>query len=80
VGRVGRVRLCRVVVRGAGPVCGVSREQQYARLRHVVNNQRFCVLPAGRRPNLASAARVRLWAMAASASQAAFAANDPEGM
>jgi hypothetical protein len=33
---------------------GWSREQQYARLRHVANNQRFCVLPAGRRPNLAS--------------------------
>ena len=26
---------------------GWSREQQYARLRHVANNQRFCVLPAG---------------------------------
>lgn len=34
---------------------GWSREQQYARLIHVANNQRFCVLPAGRRPNLASA-------------------------
>jgi hypothetical protein len=34
---------------------GWSREQQYTRLRHVVNNQRFCVLPAGRIPNLASA-------------------------
>lgn len=33
---------------------GWSREQQYARLQHVVNNQRFCVLPAGRVPNLAS--------------------------
>lgn len=33
---------------------GWSREQQYSRLRHVANNQRFCVLPAGRRPNLAS--------------------------
>jgi hypothetical protein len=33
---------------------GWSREQQYARLKHVANNQRFCVLPAGRRPNLAS--------------------------
>jgi len=28
---------------------GWSREQQYARLKHVANNQRFCVLPAGRR-------------------------------
>jgi hypothetical protein len=26
---------------------GWSREQQYARLRHVANNQRFCVLAAG---------------------------------
>jgi hypothetical protein len=34
---------------------GWSRELRYARLRHVVNNQRFCVLPEGRRPNLASA-------------------------
>lgn len=34
---------------------GWSRQVQYARLRHVVNNQRFAVLPAGARPNLASA-------------------------
>ena len=33
---------------------GWSREQQYRRLSHVANNQRFCVLPAGRHPNLAS--------------------------
>jgi Druantia protein DruA/DDE_Tnp_1-associated len=33
---------------------GWSREQQYARLRHVANNQRFCVLGAEQRPNLAS--------------------------
>lgn len=38
---------------------GWSREQQYARLRHVANNQRFCVLPAGREPNLASAVLAR---------------------
>jgi hypothetical protein len=38
---------------------GWSREQQYARLGHVVNNQRFCVLPAGREPNLASAVLAR---------------------
>jgi hypothetical protein len=38
---------------------GWSREQQYARLCHVVNNQRFCVLPAGREPNLASAVLAR---------------------
>ena len=38
---------------------GWSREQQYARLIHVANNQRLCVLPAGRRPNLASAVLAR---------------------
>ena len=32
---------------------GWSREQQYARLIHIVNNQRFCVLPGGHRHNLA---------------------------
>lgn len=41
---------------------GWSREQQYARLRHVANNQRFCVLPAGRRSNLASAVLSRVLA------------------
>jgi hypothetical protein len=41
---------------------GWSREQQYARLRHVVNNQRCCVLPAGRRPNLASVVLSRVLA------------------
>src|SRR5450759_4261889 len=39
---------------------GWSREAQYARLRHVVNNQRFCVLPVGGRPNLASAVLARV--------------------
>jgi urease gamma subunit len=39
---------------------GWSREQQYARLRHIANNQRFCVLPAGRQPNLASAVLSRV--------------------
>ena len=39
---------------------GWSREQQYARLIHVANNQRLCVLPAGRRPNLASAVLARV--------------------
>ena len=34
---------------------GWSREQQHARLIHIASNQRFCVLPAGGRPNLASA-------------------------
>ena len=33
---------------------GWSREQQYRRLSHVANNQRYCILPAGRHPNLAS--------------------------
>ena len=33
---------------------GWSDEQHFARLRYVTNNQRFCVLPAGRRQNLAS--------------------------
>ncbi len=33
---------------------GWSEDQQFARLRYVVNNQRFCVLPAGRTKNLAS--------------------------
>jgi hypothetical protein len=38
---------------------GWDRPQQYARLRHIANNQRFCVLPAGRVPNLASAVLAR---------------------
>ncbi len=38
---------------------GWTREQQYARLIHVANNQRFCVLPDGRVPNLASAVLAR---------------------
>lgn len=38
---------------------GWSREQQYARLIHVANNQRFCVLPGGRVLNLASAVLAR---------------------
>lgn len=51
---------------------GWSREQQYARLRHVVNNQRFCVLPAGRRPNLASAVLARVLTRLGSDYQAAY--------
>jgi hypothetical protein len=39
---------------------GWSREQQYARLIHIVINQRFCVLPGGQRFNLASAVLARL--------------------
>ena len=33
---------------------GWSTQQQFRRLRYVTNNQRFCVLPEGRRHNLAS--------------------------
>ena len=33
---------------------GWSREQQYRRLSYVANNQRYCILPAVRYPNLAS--------------------------
>src|SRR5680860_345739 len=33
---------------------GWSREQQYRRLSYIANNQRYCILPAGRYPNLAS--------------------------
>jgi predicted transposase YbfD/YdcC len=33
---------------------GWNEDQHFRRLRYVTNNQRFCVLPAGRRPNLAS--------------------------
>lgn len=33
---------------------GWSDDQQFRRLRYVTNNQRFCVLPGARRPNLAS--------------------------
>lgn len=38
---------------------GWDRSQQYRRLRYVAGNQRFCVLPAGRLPNLASAVLAR---------------------
>jgi len=33
---------------------GWSRSQQFSRLVHIANNQRFCMLPTGRIPNLAS--------------------------
>ncbi|MHB8340979.1 MAG: ISAs1 family transposase [Mycobacteriales bacterium] len=39
---------------------GWDRAQQYARLAHVANNQRFCVLPHRARPNLASAVLARV--------------------
>ena len=38
---------------------GWSEETKCRRLRFVVNNQRFCVLPGARRPNLASAVLAR---------------------
>jgi len=38
---------------------GWSERQHFRRLGYVVNNQRFCVLPEGRRPNLASAVLAR---------------------
>lgn len=38
---------------------GWSDDQHFRRLCYVVNNQRFCVLPAARRPNLASAVLAR---------------------
>ena len=38
---------------------GWSEAQHFRRLRYVTNNQRFCVLPAGRRPNVASAVLAR---------------------
>lgn len=38
---------------------GWSEETKNHRLRYVMNNQRFCVLPGARRPNLASAVLAR---------------------
>ena len=38
---------------------GWDRGQQHARLTRIANNQRFCVLPEGRIPNLASAVLAR---------------------
>jgi len=38
---------------------GWSDHQHFRRLRLLTNNQRFCVLPSGRRPNLASAVLCR---------------------
>ena len=53
---------CALVGFGASALCVRSREallgwsddQRHRRLRFITNNQRFCVLAAGRRPNLAS--------------------------
>jgi hypothetical protein len=38
---------------------GWDRSQQYRRLRYIAGNQRFCVLPDGRIPNVASAVLAR---------------------
>jgi hypothetical protein len=48
-----------VSVRAHRPLVGWTKPQQFRSLRHIVNNQRFCVLPAGRKPNLASAVLAR---------------------
>ncbi len=55
-----RVRVGRAELRRRDKFLGWRRERQHARLIHVTNNQRLCVLPAGRRPNLASAVLARL--------------------
>ena len=47
----GSAALC---VRSREDLLGWSDSQRYRRLRYVTNNQRFCVLDAYRRPNLAS--------------------------
>jgi len=39
---------------------GWNEEAKSRRLRFVLNNQRFCVLPGRRRPNLASAVLARI--------------------
>lgn len=41
-------------VRSREALLGWSDDQRHRRLRFITNNQRFCVLAAGRRPNLAS--------------------------
>ncbi|MGH8899409.1 MAG: Druantia anti-phage system protein DruA [Egibacteraceae bacterium] len=52
---------------------GWSRQQQFARLRFVVSNQRFCVLPQGRRPDLASAVLARALRRVCADCQASYA-------
>ena len=47
----GSAALC---VRAREQLVGWSDSQRYRRLRYLTNNQRFCVLEAHRRPNLAS--------------------------
>jgi hypothetical protein len=42
-------------VRSREELIGWDEATRYRRLRYVSNNQRFCVLPAGRQPNVASA-------------------------
>jgi predicted transposase YbfD/YdcC len=51
---------------------GWSEEQKLRRLRYVANNQRFCVLPDARRPNLASAVLARTLRRLSSDAEAAY--------
>jgi hypothetical protein len=51
---------------------GWSPELQFRRLRYIVNNQRFCVLPDARRPNLASAVLARATRAVSGDYQAAY--------
>lgn len=46
---------CALSCRPRDEFVGWSPSVQFRRLRYVASNQRFCVLPAGRRPNVASA-------------------------
>src|SRR5664280_921957 len=60
VGRAGRVRVRSAVVRSPGPLPRVQPGDAVRAAAPCVNNQRFCVLPAGGRPNLASAVLSRV--------------------
>lgn len=51
---------CALACRPRDQFVGWSPEIQFRRLRYVAGNQRFCVLPAGRRPNAASAVMGRV--------------------
>jgi predicted transposase YbfD/YdcC len=51
---------------------GWTEEQKLRRLRYVANNQRFCVLPDRRRPNLASAVLARTLRRLSSDAEAAY--------
>lgn len=50
---------CALSCRPRDAFVGWSPSVQFRRLRYVASNQRFCVLPAGRRPNAASAVMAR---------------------